>query len=420
MAEPHEPTTAALDCARQLIHELHADDVAERWWNRVLELPAGVTIRFDTMGNSPERVRRIVFSGDFRVESLRRAADSEEYIDQADVWDLSFSSIDDGVPERGTRIDTYEQGGATSQFAVTPDVRRSPGTAAPIRKAAKDAKVTGASATHVPTTAPQQSTTGGVTIGELVPVEPFDDSEMFVDHIVAQLAVLRSNRHDLVKLLTKRPIDDATAMFGTAPGFLPVLGTMVDGAVIGHMVDAEELVQIDPQVIVYDLTMQGAVPAYNRLVLPTVLSRSLNGRWAHGDEPDELVALAGDLGIELRDGVGDLAFNYGLKRPRPRLTGSEFRWRNDSSGNGVFAPGSAWGAASVRKPTSTSKALSVAEDLAVTAPAAALFCAHEALVLANRANDVEVARSAYAAMVTPLQALERPRVAMRAAQLSTS
>lgn len=387
-----------------MVHELHVDDIAERWWDRSFDLPDGVSIRIETMGNNPERVRAIAVMGEFRVESLREAAESERYVDQADVWDLSFPSVDDSTPERGSNVDTCSQGGTTDRFVISTDVRRTlPSVPAP---------------PSVPSPSFVTAPTGSVTIGELVPVERFDESDMLVEHLVSQLEVIRSGRHDVHNLLMLRPVDDATAMFGAPPGFLPVLGTMVDGGTIGHMADAEELGRLDPQLVLYELTMEGAVPADNRYVLTTVLSRSLNSRWPHGEEPAAAVTLAAELDLELRDGLGDLGFSSGVKRRRPNIGTTGWKWRNDSSGNGVVAPKQAWGTESIRKPTSFERALDAAAKCAAGAPASAVYCAQEALVFANRSNDVTATKAAYTAMVEPLRALGRPRVAARADALA--
>ena len=399
---------AVLTAARRLIDQVHVANIAERWWGRTFDLPGGVGIRIVTMGNNPEQVRSLKITGDFRVETLRAEASSEAYIAQADVWDLTFLSIDPESPERGARVDTFEPGGATTSFVITPDVRTS----------------TPSSATYAPTQRSEvqnvsnTSSTGGALVGEIVPCDPFDVTEMTVPRVVAELATVRSGVHDLENLLFLRPQDGATAMFGTPPNYLPVVGTMTDGAMLGLTVDAEELGVIDPKLLLYEPRMDGAVPADESMVLRTVLDRSINSRWADGEAPPAATALADELGIEFRAGVRDLEFSWKVKRRRPSIAPTGWKWRHDSSGNAVLAPKEAWGTVSISRPQSVTRAMAMATDLAESAPGAALYCAQEAMVLANKAHDGTAISSAYAAMVGPLIALGRPRIAVRAAALA--
>ncbi len=294
-----------------------------------------------------QRVRALIVGGSFRVESLRSAASSERYVDQADVWDLTFSSLDDADPS----------------------------------------------------------------------VESFDVTELITDVVARQLTVLRSARHDVSEVLRMRPLDDASAMFGTPPGFLPVIDTMVDGGAFGFTLDAEELESMPPQMLLYELMMEGATPADNGYVLPALLRHAINAPSPHVDSAAR-AALADDLGIERQEDGREPMFGFGVKRRRPIGAPTGWKWRNDASGNGVLGPKDAWGPSTTRRPTSIARALSTAASLVGSAPAGALYCAQEGLVLANKANDGRAICETYAAMVAPLEALDRPRVAARAAALA--
>lgn len=399
MADAHEPTLAALAAARLVIDQIHANDSADYWSDQTLDLPSGVTISFRATSNNPERVHSVLVSGDFRVETLRSAAATERYVDQADVWDLEFTSINDQAPALGARVDSCSQGGPTDQFIISPQQR-------PVMAVSDDAPTVASAMPNVE------------LIGGLVDAEPFDVTGLLAEHITDLLTALRSGAHDIEDQLLLRPIDDATAMFGAPPNYLPVLGLMVDGAVLGLMHDAEELESIDPRLVLYELGMQGAWPADDRYVLPAVVHARLNSQLSSASSPKALTSLATDLGVPIREQQSDLTFSYGIKRRRPVIAPTGWRWRNDASGNGVLGPKDAWGSTSIRKPTSIDRALALATQHVTDAPAAALYCAHEALVLANRANDVQAIRSSYASMVKPLTALGRTKIARRASHLA--
>ena len=411
MTTADDLTVTTIRLARRLADELHDDDIAERWWARTIELPDGVRIGFETMGNNPERVRSIFFGGEFVVEALRGAAAAEEHLVESDVWSLTFPAIEGVAPSRGATIVTFAAEGPTDRFKILPDDQPAP--TPPPTPPTPDVI-----AARQPATASGRS--GQARLGDLVATEPFDETRMLADHIVEQLAVLRSGRHDVEMLLGVRPLDDATAMFGAAPGFLAVLALGVDGAVIGHMVDAEELGRLHHRLVLHEPNTAGVGPTDDSFVLTTLLGRLVNNRSQTTTDPAGLAALAEDLGVEMSDGTPDLQYEYGVTRARPLVAPKGWKWRNDSSGNGVLARPDTWGSTTVRKPTSVDRSLTLATDLTTEAPAAALYCAHEALALANRANDPEAVRTAYGAMVAPLRSLDRPRVAARAASLAAS
>lgn len=414
----HQLTLDALAVARRYVDELHDDDVAERWWARGLDLPDGVAVSFVTMGNNPERVRELVVIGDFDVDTLRAAAATEQYIAQADVWDLDFPAVAGREVHRRSRVDTGQQGGPTDRFSIRPSVEH------PIRQH------TGSSPGTVPAPATSADAvgdppTGGpsadlLPIGSDTAVPPFDFSGMLVDRLVDELATLRARSTEVERFLVMRPVDDGLAVIGAPPGFVPVLGLMVDGATLGYCVDAEETGRVEHRLVLYEFTMSGAVVADDRLGLGTILERQLNDRWSGEDAPPEVTDLAAALGLDFRRGAATLTFSMSTKRSKPRVTTGRTKWRNDRSGNGVLAPVDAWGTESIRRPASIDRALTLVETLRAEAPAAALYCAHEALALANERNDVELVGRVYTAMVEPLRALGRDRVAGRADAMASA